>query len=366
MTQHAVGRVGVWGKPPLKPGCLLIAGVSSSFRRFISWEKTACYAAHALVFTIGNGCQPPANLLASAASADPVTFHRIKVHGLDIFYREAGPATAPTVILLHGFPSSSHMYRDLIPLLADKYHVIAPDYPDFGQSSAPSVSEFGYTFANLTGVMEEFISKVGLHNYVLYMQDYGGPIGMRLAILHPEEVRGLVVQNAVVNVEGWNPDIVKGFAPAWKNRTPETEKPLRGAFTAEATKFQYTHGVTRTDRINPDAWVYDQALLDRPGNAEVQVELLYQYQDNIAHYPEWQNFLKTKQPPLLVEWGNNDPFFTPAGRDEFKTLVPGAVVHSYDAGHFARLCCTNRVTGGLPLSPDRLILRLQLRVCRAR
>ncbi len=276
-----------------------------------------------------------ASLIAGAVSAEPVTFHTVKIQGLDIFYREAGPANAPTVILLHGFPSSSHMFRDLIPLLSDKYHVIAPDYPGFGQSSAPLVTEYAYNFANLAGVMDEFITTVGLHNYVLYMQDYGGPIGMRLATKHPEEVRGLVVQNAVVNVEGWNPDIVGAFGPAWQNRTPETEKPLRGAFTAEATKFQYTHGVSRTDRINPDAWVYDQALLDRPGNAEVQVELLYQYQDNVAHYPEWQEFLKTKQPPLLVEWGNSDPFFTLAGRDEFKALVPSAVVHSYDAGHFA-------------------------------
>lgn len=267
--------------------------------------------------------------------AEPVTFHSVKVNGLDIFYREAGSKTAPTVLLLHGFPSSSHMYRDLIPLLAVKYHVVAPDYPGFGHSSTPSVEAFRYTFANLADVVDGFTRSIGLENYVLYMQDYGGPVGMRLALKHPEKVRGLVVQNAVTTVDGWNPDVVAAFKPAWENRTPETEKPLRGAFSAQETMRQYTHGASRKDRINPDAWTYDQALLDRPDNDKIQVELLYQYQDNVAQYPKWQEYLKTKQPPTLVVWGNNDPFFTAKGRDAFKTLVPSAEVHSYDAGHFA-------------------------------
>lgn len=272
---------------------------------------------------------------AVAAAADDVSFNTAKVRGLDIFYREAGPTTAPTILLLHGFPSSSHMFRDLIPRLATKYHVVAPDYPGFGHSSAPPLEAFKYSFANLADVIDEFTTTIGLKSYVIYMQDYGGPVGLRLALKHPEKVRGIVVQNAVTNVEGWNPEIVASFSPAWKNRTTETEKPLRAAFNAEATKFQYTHGATRLQRINPDAWVYDQALLDRPGIDKIQVELLYQYQDNVAQYPKWQDFLRSRQPPILVVWGNNDPFFTTKGRDYFKTLVPKAEVHSYDAGHFA-------------------------------
>jgi pimeloyl-ACP methyl ester carboxylesterase len=276
-----------------------------------------------------------ATLLVPTASAEPATYNTVKVDGLDIFYREAGPKAAPTVLLLHGFPSSSHMFRDLIPALAAKYHVIAPDYPGFGYSSAPSVEEFAYTFAHLADVMGDFTQQIGLHNYVIYMQDYGGPIGMRLAQKYPEQVRGFVVQNAVVNVDGWNPEVVSKFASAWHHRTAKTEQTLRDAFTPEATRFQYTHGVSRKDRINPDAWTFDQALLDRPGNDKIQIELLYQYQDNVAQYPIWQQYLKSKQPPILVVWGDNDPFFTKNGRDFFKSLVPATEVHAYDAGHFA-------------------------------
>jgi pimeloyl-ACP methyl ester carboxylesterase len=225
------------------------------------------------------------------------------------------------------------MFRDLIPLLATKYHLIAPDYPGFGHSSAPSVDAFEYTFANLADVVDEFTTTVGLRSYVLYMQDYGGPVGMRLALKHPERVRGFVVQNAVVNVEGWNPEAVRNFTPALQNRIAETEQPLRDLL--QTTRFQYTQGVERKDRINPDAWVFDQALLDRPGNGEIQVELLYHYKENVAQYPTWQEYLKAKQPPMLVVWGKNDPIFTTRGRDFFKTLVPQAEIHTFDAGHFA-------------------------------
>ncbi|WP_374384880.1 alpha/beta fold hydrolase [Dongia sp.] len=272
---------------------------------------------------------------ALPAAAEQVQYQSIKVDGLDIFYREAGPKDAPTVLLLHGFPTSSHMFRELIPILAGKYHVVAPDYPGFGYSSAPSPDQFQYTFAHLADVVDDFTKGLGLDSYVVYMQDYGGPVGMRLALKNPEKVRGFIVQNAVTNVEGWNPDVVASFAPAWQNRSPETEKPLRAAFSAEATKFQYTHSGARAQNVSPDTWTFDQALLDRPGNDRIQVELLYQYQDNVAQYPAWQDFLKKTQPPMLVVWGNNDPFFTLAGRDYFKTLVPSAEMHDYDAGHFA-------------------------------
>ncbi|GAB2179475.1 alpha/beta fold hydrolase [Dongia sp. agr-C8] len=292
----------------------------------------------------------------SPAQAEPTTFHHAEVQGLDIFYREAGPKSAPTVLLLHGFPSSSHMFRDLIPVLAQRYHVIAPDYPGFGYSSTPGVDQFQYTFANLATVMDSFAAQLGLQSYVIYMQDYGGPIGMRLALKHPEKVRGFVVQNAVVNVEGWHQEVVASFLPAWQSRTPETEKPLRAAFNAEATKFQYTHGESRADRVNPDAWTFDQALLDRPGNDRIQVELLYQYQDNVAQYPMWQEYLKATQPPMLVVWGDNDPFFTTAGRDFFKTLVPGAEIHGYDAGHFALETHLPEISAAMLTFLDRLKL----------
>lgn len=274
-------------------------------------------------------------LAANPSAAEPITYNVAKVRGLDIFYREAGPKAATTVLLLHGFPSSSHMFRDLIPALATRYHVVAPDYPGFGHSSTPSLETFDYTFANLADVVDAFTQTLGLNSYVLYMQDYGGPVGLRLALKNPDKVRGIVVQNAVTNIEGWNPQVVASFSPAWQNRTSETEKPLREAFGAQATQFQYTQGVSRRNRISPDAWVYDQALLDRPGNDRIQVELLYQYRDNVAQYPKWQEYLKTKQPLILVVWGDNDPFFTTQGRDFFKTLAPKTEVQSYDAGHFA-------------------------------
>ncbi len=269
------------------------------------------------------------------AAPGPVTYNVAKIRGLDIFYREAGSKSAPTILLLHGFPSSSHMFRDLIPALSTKYHVIAPDYPGFGHSSAPSPKTFTYTFANVADVIDELTTVIGVESYVLYMQDYGGPVGMRLAVKNPGKVLALVVQNAVVNVEGWNPEIVAKFSPVWQNRTPETEKPLREFLTAQTTRFQYTHGSTRTDRLSPDAWTYDQVLLDRPGNDAIQIELLHRYQDNVAQYAEWQDYLKTKRPPTLVAWGDNDPFFRAEGRDLFKKLTPAAETHSYDAGHFA-------------------------------
>lgn len=283
-----------------------------------------------------------------------ISYHVVKVRDVDIFYREAGPATAPTVLLLHGFPSSSHMFRDLIPQLAKKYHVIAPDYPGFGHSSAPTPEQFTYNFSNLAQVMDDFTTTIGLRDYAIYMQDYGGPVGIRLAMLHPERVNGMIVQNAVANVEGWNPDIVAGFTPAWKSRNAETEKAFRGAFTAEATKFQYIQGVGRTDRIDPDAWVFDQALLDRPGNDRIQVELLYQYQHNVALYPQWQDFLKKAQFPTLVVWGNGDPIFTTKGRDLFKAMIPSAEVHSWDAGHFALETHTPEIAEKMLSFLDRL------------
>jgi pimeloyl-ACP methyl ester carboxylesterase len=272
---------------------------------------------------------------AAPAFADEVAYKSVEVDGLDIFYREAGPTTAPTVLLLHGFPSSSHMFRNLIPDLAAQYHVIAPDYPGFGHSSAPSVDDFEYTFANLATVVEGFTDKLGLTSYVIYMQDYGGPVGMRLAIKHPERVRGIVVQNAVVSLDAWHPQNTAPLQAYWKSRTPETEAPVRDIISAEGTRWQYVTGAPNPERVSPDAWIMDQRGLDRPGNDRIQLELLYQYRDNVTHYPKWQAFLKELQPPMLITWGKNDPVFTVAGLERWKALVPDAEVHVLDAGHFA-------------------------------
>lgn len=290
--------------------------------------------ASALISGAAIGVSPFMSSAAHAAPA-PVLAKTIKVNGLDIFYREAGPADAPVVLLLHGFPSSSHMFRDLIPLLAGKYRVLAPDYPGFGNSAAPSLAEFPYTFAAMADVIDGFAQAVGAKAYTLYMQDYGGPVGFRLASKHPERVLGLIIQNAVANVEGWNPDVVKQFAPFWQNRNAETEKPIRAFLKSETTQFQYTQGVPSKDRISPDAWIYDQARLDRPGNDVLQLQMLFNYSDNVAQYPKWQEYLKAHQPPVLIVWGKNDPFFMMAGVEYFKAQVPKAEVHLFEAGHFA-------------------------------
>lgn len=279
---------------------------------------------------------PISSVSTSAQNAAvPVRSKTIAVQGIEIFYREAGPADAPVVLLLHGFPSSSHMFRDLMPRLAASYRVIAPDYPGFGASAAPGLAQFPYTFAAVAALIGDFTEAVGANDYTIYMQDYGGPVGFRLAAAHPERVRGIVIQNAVANVDGWNPDVVKQFAPFWQNRTAETEAPLRAFLKAETTKFQYTHGATRAERLSPDAWIHDQAGLDRPGNDVLQLQLLWNYQDNVAQYPRWQAYLTTRQPPLLIVWGKNDPFFTMAGVEYFKAQVSRAEVHLFDAGHFA-------------------------------
>lgn len=277
--------------------------------------------------------------IATTVTAQPtgvsVRSKTISVQGIDIAYREAGPADAPVVLLLHGFPSSSHMFRTLIPRLAAHYRVLAPDYPGFGASAAPGLAQFPYSFAALAGLIGDFTDAVGADSYTLYMQDYGGPVGFRLALARPERLRGIVIQNAVANVEGWNPDVVKQIAPFWQNRSAQTEGAVRSLLKPETTRFQYEHGSTRPERLSPDAWIHDQAGLDRPGNDVLQLELLWNYQDNVARYPEWQDYLKTRQPPLLVVWGRNDPFFTLAGVDLFRNLVAGTEVHLFDAGHFA-------------------------------
>jgi pimeloyl-ACP methyl ester carboxylesterase len=268
-------------------------------------------------------------------TAAKVAYRTVKIDGLDIFYREAGPQEAPVVLLLHGFPTSSHMFRTLIPALADEFRLVAPDYPGYGNSSMPTVDEFEYTFDNLAGVIEKFTEKVGLKKYTLYVQDYGAPVGYRLADKHPDRVQALVVQNGNAYDEGIDNDFWRPIKAYWTEKTAEREKPLRGFLTREATIWQYTHGVRDTAAISPDNWHIDQPLLDRPGNAEVQLALFHSYGSNPSLYPKWQAYFREHQPPTLVVWGKNDQIFPAAGAEPYKKDLTNPEFHLLDTGHFA-------------------------------
>ncbi len=262
--------------------------------------------------------------------------HRtIKVAGLDLFYREAGPRNAPTLLLLHGFPTSSHMFRNLIPALADKYHVVAPDFPGFGHSSAPAVSEFDYTFDNLANVVDQFTEQLQLKTYSLYLMDYGAPVGFRLATKHPERIETLIIQNGNAYDEGLDNKFWVPIKEYWNNRTSEQGDKLRGFLTLDATKWQYTHGVRKPESISPDNWGHVQPLLDRPGNQEIQLALFYSYGSNLRLYPEWQKYLRKYQPPTLIVWGKNDQIFPAAGAYPYKRDLKNLEFHLLDTGHFA-------------------------------
>ena len=264
------------------------------------------------------------------------TLHKVtEVDGLDIFYREAGPEKAPTVILLHGFPTSSHMFRNLIPGLSDNFHLVAPDYPGFGNSAMPRSTEFDYTFDRIAGVMESWIAKLGLSKYSLYVMDYGAPVGYRIAVKHPERVESLIVQNGNAYDEGladfWKP--IKAF---WKERTPENAKVLRdNLLTIDATKWQYTNGVRNPEVIAPDNWIHDQFLLERPGNKDIQLQLFYDYGSNPPLYPGWQAYFRKHQPPTLIVWGKNDYIFPAEGAYPYKQDLRSVELHLLDTGHFA-------------------------------
>jgi len=261
-------------------------------------------------------------------------YKTIVIDGISIFYREVGNPDLPALLLLHGFPSSSHMYRDLLRDLGDRYHLIAPDYPGFGNSDMPARERFAYTFDNLSVVMEKFIDALKLTHFALYMQDYGAPVGYRIAVRRPELIRALILQNGNAYEEGLGPAIDDGKR-FWANRNAETENVMRGALTLEGTKFQYLHGVEDPSKINPDAYQYDQHFLDRPGNAAIQLDLLYDYRNNIKQYPAWHRYLREHRPPALITWGKNDPFFTEKGAVAYLRDLPEAEVHLLNTGHFA-------------------------------
>jgi pimeloyl-ACP methyl ester carboxylesterase len=268
--------------------------------------------------------------------AVPPTFYRTaQVDGLNIFYREAGPSDAPVILLLHGFPTSSRMFRNLLPALADRYHVIAPDYPGFGHSSAPAVDQFTYTFDHLAQVMDDLVAELGLTKYSLYVQDYGAPVGYRIAAQHPERVQALIVQNGNAYEEGLDNDFWKPIKSYWANRTPESAAPLLQALKVDATKWQYTNGVRQPEKIDPDTWTIDQALLDRPGQEAIQLALFYSYGSNPPLYSKWQEYFRKNQPPTLIVWGKNDAIFPAAGATPYLRDLPKAELHLLDTGHFA-------------------------------
>jgi pimeloyl-ACP methyl ester carboxylesterase len=267
-------------------------------------------------------------------ASERVLYKTAKVKGLDIFYREAGSPANPTLLLLHGFPTSSLMFRNLIPRLADRYHLVAPDYPGFGNSSAPPVDKFEYTFDNLAEVIDELAQALKLERYSLYVQDYGAPVGYRLAVKHPERVQALIVQNGNAYEEGlrefWTP--IKAY---WKDRSERNAEPLRKFLTYESTKWQYTNGARDVERISPDAWTADQYFLDRPGNEEIQLQLFYDYRSNPPLYPQWQAYFRKHQPPTLVAWGKNDFIFPAEGAEPYKRDLRNLEFHLLDTGHFA-------------------------------
>ncbi|MGO8993473.1 MAG: alpha/beta fold hydrolase [Polyangiaceae bacterium] len=270
-----------------------------------------------------------------SSSADKTRYRVQPVDGLDIFYREAGPKDAPTVLLLHGFPTSSHMFRDLMPLLSDRYHCVAPDYPGFGNSSTPSVADFTYTFDHLTDVIERFVERLEVRRYAMYLQDFGGPVGFRLATRHPERVTQLIVQNANAYEEGVTETLRDVVLRAWKVRTPETEAKLRTLFELPSTKRQYLEGVADPSLVSPDSWQHAQWGMDRPGNKEIQLALHSNYGSNVERYGEWQAYFRQHQPPTLVVWGKGDFVFSEAGARAYARDLKTLETHILDAGHFA-------------------------------
>ncbi len=262
------------------------------------------------------------------------TYHTTEVDGLSMFYREAGPKDAPTVLLLHGFPSSSAMFATLIPLLADRYHVVAPDYPGFGLSDAPPPSHFAYTFDHIADTVDHLVQQLGLDRYTLYMQDYGGPVGMRLALAHPERVRAMVIQNAVASEDGLGPawDVRRKF---WADRAAFEGQVIPGFLSLATTKGRHIGSSPNPDRYDPNGWLEEFAYLSQPGQRDIQSDLFYDYQTNVAAYPAWQAWLRAHKPPMLVVWGRWDPSFALGGASAYQRDVPAAEIHILDAGHFA-------------------------------
>jgi pimeloyl-ACP methyl ester carboxylesterase len=301
-------------------------------------KTTHCLKAIAVAMALA----PSFMILAAETAALPprespsaqIRYEKATIDGIEVFYREAGPKNAPVLLLLHGFPTSSQMFRGLIPLLADKYHVIAPDYPGYGYSDMPNRAKFSYTFDNYANIVEKLTRQLGANRYALYMMDYGAPVGFRLAAKNPDKVSALIIQNGNAYDEGlltfWDP--IKAY---WKTGAPKEREALRFLTQAKATYWQYTNGVPDTSLVSPDARTVDQALMDRPGNAEIQLDMLYDYKTNPPLYPQWQAYFRAHKPPTLIVWGKNDEIFPPAGAWPYKRDLPNVEIHMIDTGHFA-------------------------------
>jgi pimeloyl-ACP methyl ester carboxylesterase len=263
-----------------------------------------------------------------------IKYRSADVDGLKIFYREAGAADRPALLLLHGFPSAGHMFRDLIPHLADRFHIVAPDLPGFGQSAMPARSDFSYTFDNIAGVIDRFTEVIGVRRFAIYIFDYGAPTGLRIAVKHPDRITAIITQNGNAYEEGlsdgWNP--IRAY---WQEPSEANRQALRAFLAPETTRWQYTHGVADETTVSPDGSSLDNFYLARPGADEIQLDLFGDYKSNIALYPAFQNYFRIHKPPLLAAWGKNDPFFLPPGAEAFKRDIPGAVVRFFDTGHFA-------------------------------
>jgi len=263
-----------------------------------------------------------------------VTYRKVDVDGIGIFYREAGPKDAPTILLLHGFPTAGHMFRDLIPQLSDRFRLVAPDLPGFGQSDMPAPGTFTYTFENIANVVDRFTEIIGLPRFAMYVFDYGAPVGFRLAVRHPDRINAIISQNGNAYEEGlsdgWNP--IRAY---WQEPSLANREALRSFLAPDTTRWQYTHGVPNVTAVSPDGYSLDNFYLARPGADEVQLDLFGDYQSNVALYPTFQEYFRKHKPPFLAAWGKNDPFFLPAGAEAFKRDIPGAQVHFFDTGHFA-------------------------------
>lgn len=263
-----------------------------------------------------------------------ISFKKADVDGFNVFYREAGLADAPALLLLHGFPSSSHMFRDLIPRLADRFHIVAPDLPGFGQSDMPSREKFSYTFENIATVIDRFTEVIGLKTFAVYVFDYGAPTGFRIALKHPERITAIISQNGNAYEEGlsegWNP--IQAY---WKDPSEANRSALHTFLKPETTFWQYTHGVSAANSVSPDGYSLDNFYLARPGADEIQLDLFGDYKSNVALYPKFQEYFRTRKPRFLAVWGKNDPFFLPPGAEAFKRDNPNATVKFFDTGHFA-------------------------------